>query len=286
MQIHDIFAANLKLHCGRFSSISEVARRAGINRQQFNRYLAGQNIPNKHTITRLAKFLGVEEAELFKSRESVQPIHSDPASEVRSLLRDELTSGGYNQRIIQTGYYCCFFPLQGTTQFVVKSVMKFTKKNGLCFFARHTHFRSAVAPKATLARGKHRGVVLANDSDIYLVGVNGLTPPHLSMIVIERPQIAGSPVIQGLSITRGTTSHFASRVCLEYLGSSFASAKKHMGGLGIIPMNSSDIDPTIALLMSDEPAAGRKSAQLGMPDFEGLMLAQRQDIKPELSAIA
>ena len=65
MHIHDIFSVNLRQACKKFESISEVARRVGINRQQFNRYLSGENIPNKRTIGRLAKFLDIDESELF-----------------------------------------------------------------------------------------------------------------------------------------------------------------------------------------------------------------------------
>ncbi len=208
MGIHDIFAANLRVLCERFGSISEVSRQAGINRQQFNRYLSGQNIPNRRTISRLAKFLGVEEARLFSAPQDASRKSSSQGA--GDLLNDgihipaprELAQEGGAQTMLQPGFYCCYFPLQGSNQFLVKSAMKIVAKGNCKYFTRRTVFRSASSQKATLAQGRHRGIVLANSSDVYLVGINTLTPHHLSMIVLERQQIAGSNVLQGLSITR------------------------------------------------------------------------------------
>lgn len=276
MQIHDVFAANLRLLCEKFGSISEVSRLAGINRQQFNRYLSGQNIPNRRTISRLAKFLGVEEIELFSCKHS----RSQSASKGEVLTDGlempaprHLVLEGANQSLLQPGYYCCYFPLQGANQFVVKSVLKVAQKGNCKFFVRHTLFRSATVRKTTLAQGKHRGLLLANDNDIYLVGVNSLAPHHLSMLVFERKQIAGSNVLQGLSITRGTTAHFASRVCLERKGSRMSDIRSSFGTLGILPLTSPELNPTITLLMSTPQE--QRTAQIGLPYFEELMLSQQ-----------
>ncbi|MBL8789426.1 MAG: helix-turn-helix transcriptional regulator [Rhizobiales bacterium] len=280
MSIHDIFAANLRGLCEKFGSISEVSRQAGINRQQFNRYLSGQNIPNRRTISRLAKFLGVEEATLFSSRQGKAKEQSEASGD---LIADgihmpaprELAFEGGRQTMLQPGFYCCYFPLQGSNQFLVKSAMKIVAKGNCRYFSRRTLFRSASSQKATLAQGRHRGVVLANSSDVYLVGVNTLTPHHLSMIVLERQQIAGSNVLQGLSITRGTTTHFASRVCIERMGTGLSAMKRHIRSLGIVPVTAPDLNPTIALLMTTQQEP--RSAQIGLPYFEELMLTQHQD---------
>lgn len=287
MGIHDIFAANLRGLCEKFGSISEVSRQAGINRQQFNRYLSGQNIPNRRTISRLAKFLGVEEARLFSSPQEASRKSSPAAS--GDLLTDgihmpaprELAHEGGTQTMLQPGFYCCYFPLQGSNQFLVKSLIKIVAKGNCKYFLRRTVFRSASSQKATLAQGRHRGIILANSSDVYLVGINTLTPHHLSMIVLERQQIAGSNVLQGLSITRGTTAHFASRVCIERLGTGVSTIKRHVKTLGIVPTTAPDLNPTIALLMTQQQEP--RSAQIGLPYFEELMLSQHQDW-PELKA--
>mgnify|MGYP001972390984 CR=1 FL=1 len=43
-------------------SIAAVCRRVGINRQQFNKYLAGAVRPSRHNMRRICDFFGVTEA--------------------------------------------------------------------------------------------------------------------------------------------------------------------------------------------------------------------------------
>jgi hypothetical protein len=277
MHIHDIFSVNLRQACKRFDSISDVARRVGINRQQFNRYLSGENIPNRRTIGRLAKFLNIDESELFSIKDHKSNVGGVFSASSYVPGAQAMAIAGGNQKVLLPGYYCCYFPLQGTDQFLVKSILKIAKKGEHLFFSRHTIFRSATFPKSTLAQGKHRGVVLANDSDVYLLAINTLQPVHLSMIAIERQQIAGSSVLYGLSITRGTTAHFSSRVCLQHVGSSLEIVRHHLLGQGIIPVTSHEIDPTIGLMMTAEQNPEQKLAQLSLPNFEDMMLTQRSN---------
>lgn len=58
-------AENLRLLVSFGRSVTDVCRRAGINRQQFNRYLAGAAAPSLQTLRRLGDFFGVEEHELL-----------------------------------------------------------------------------------------------------------------------------------------------------------------------------------------------------------------------------
>ena len=59
------FRENLRLLCSYYDSVSEVCRRLGINRQQFNKYLAGRALPSHHNLRRMCEFFGIEEGEIF-----------------------------------------------------------------------------------------------------------------------------------------------------------------------------------------------------------------------------
>ena len=67
---------NLKLLCSYGKSTSEICRKAGINRQQFSKYLNGHASPSLSTLRRICDFFGVEESELFLE-----------AGEFRGLIR-------------------------------------------------------------------------------------------------------------------------------------------------------------------------------------------------------
>lgn len=62
---HSHLAENLRTLVGYGKSVSEVCRRAGINRSQFNRYLAGSAQPSLQSLRRLCDFFGVDEHEVF-----------------------------------------------------------------------------------------------------------------------------------------------------------------------------------------------------------------------------
>jgi len=64
MALEDV-AANLRLLCSYGRSVSGICRRMGINRQQFNRYLAGTTKPSLHTLRRLCDFFGIEDSEIL-----------------------------------------------------------------------------------------------------------------------------------------------------------------------------------------------------------------------------
>jgi transcriptional regulator with XRE-family HTH domain len=61
--------ANLKLNlrflCGFHRSVAEVCRKLEINRQQFNKYLAGTNMPSDYNMRKICQFFDVEPPRLL-----------------------------------------------------------------------------------------------------------------------------------------------------------------------------------------------------------------------------
>jgi transcriptional regulator with XRE-family HTH domain len=78
------FAHNLREACSTRTSISEVCREIGFNRQQFNRYINGQALPSAHNRLRIAQFFDIppEDFELpreaFRKRLAPRSRHDDP----------------------------------------------------------------------------------------------------------------------------------------------------------------------------------------------------------------
>jgi len=52
-------SANLRFMCERGGPISEICRKLKINRQQFNKYLAGQHLPSQENIRLIANYFGI-----------------------------------------------------------------------------------------------------------------------------------------------------------------------------------------------------------------------------------
>lgn len=81
------FSANLRLLCNREGSISQVCRKIGVNRQQFNKYLSGLHMPSPRNLRLIANYFGV----------SVQVIFSDP-EEFSMLLEGNVFNAIENLR--------------------------------------------------------------------------------------------------------------------------------------------------------------------------------------------
>jgi transcriptional regulator with XRE-family HTH domain len=65
LRIH--FAENLKRLLRQEKSIAHVCRVLDLNRQQFNRYLAGDALPGKRSIKKIAQYFGISEAALISA---------------------------------------------------------------------------------------------------------------------------------------------------------------------------------------------------------------------------
>ena len=58
--LRNMFGANLRQLSRQYPSISELSRRLGINRTQFNRYLSGESFPRPDVLDRICRFFGVD----------------------------------------------------------------------------------------------------------------------------------------------------------------------------------------------------------------------------------
>ncbi len=59
-QLRAMFGANLRKLSEGYPSISDLSRQLGINRTQFNRYLAGESFPRPDVLARICSFFGVD----------------------------------------------------------------------------------------------------------------------------------------------------------------------------------------------------------------------------------
>lgn len=59
MQSQDHLAENLRTLCEQAGTISDMCRKIGINRQQFNKYLTGAHMPSRSSLRLIAGFFGL-----------------------------------------------------------------------------------------------------------------------------------------------------------------------------------------------------------------------------------
>lgn len=59
-ELRSVFGQNLKLLSASFPSVSDMCRRLGINRTQYNRYLTGESFPRPEILQRICSFFDVD----------------------------------------------------------------------------------------------------------------------------------------------------------------------------------------------------------------------------------
>lgn len=99
-----MFGENLRLLSRQYPSISELSRRLGINRTQFNRYLSGESFPRPDVLERICVFFDVDARILLDPVEQIpsqgQILNGPVLSEffgpgVNDLPEDAFPSGFY-----------------------------------------------------------------------------------------------------------------------------------------------------------------------------------------------
>ncbi len=291
------FGLNLRIQCEKFGSIAEVCRGTSLNRQQFNKYLRGENLPSVRIRRRLCEFFNIPEEEMFAPPDSLKPEAKDglyagdgnlkPSQDtlksLESVARSFLQKNSKSPKCnLADGYYYCYFPLQNQRNFLVRAALKISTSNGLTIFTRHTYFRSAEFSSKFIARGRHRGIVIQADGETYLLGMNSFEPFHLSLIAI--PNTAGSIRI-GLGLTRGISQSMTCRIGFEFVGTSFAHAKTLAKKIGVVHTNDKSVHPSIKAAFS--PQEEYFPGQLDLPAFEKIIanfqaLEQLKDLAPQI----
>ena len=277
MSSHQRFGDNLRRHCNQFSSIAEVCRGTGINRQQFNSYLAGRHVPNSATLRRICNFTGISEKQLFER--GTGEVGTQSSSEKLSLEYQLQLAVGVLQRVakrnspafveeIPIGYYYCYFPLHSSANYVFRTLVRTWKKNGIVRFARLTLFPSQSGSLRYLARGKHEGVVLANSKEFQFLGVNVTSAHQLSFLSFDRHQVGGLRIFTGLGIVPTGAEQIATRVALEYVGGKI-DLRKAIRSLGPVALNDATLDPVVRALMA--PDADGRASLLTVANFDQIL---------------
>jgi transcriptional regulator with XRE-family HTH domain len=275
------FGLNLRVQCEKFGSIAEVCRGTSLNRQQFNKYLSGENLPNVRTRRRLCEFFNIPEEDMFAPPDHLKPDSKDGLYAADGSLKYspealkslEVFARNFLQRSsrqpkcsLADGYYNCYFPLQNKRNFLVCAALKISTSNGLTSFVRHTYFRSAESSSKFIARGRHRGVVIQAEGETYLMGMNSFEPFHLSLITV--PNTAWE-IRVGLGLTRGISQSMTCRIGFEFVGSEYEHAKSVAKKIGVVHIGEKSLHPSIKAAFS--PQDEYYPGQLDLPAFEKII---------------
>ncbi|MFD0857863.1 helix-turn-helix domain-containing protein [Roseovarius aquimarinus] len=222
----DPFPINLGFACSLLPSIAEVCRRVGINRQQFNKYLAGSVRPSRHNMRRICDFFGVTESELlmdharFAGLISLRKPSHRPAAPPQYLDALEKLHRLSGEMARYTGWYFRYFYTFGYPGRITRSLGVITEKDGRYLWK---NIEIGVDPEQVRARfvGKYEGFAFHLGHRIHIVEHDVLGSSSITQMMLY-PSYAPRPghlrgVQTGGSMRRGRKPA-ASAVVLDYLG--------------------------------------------------------------------
>ncbi|WP_335949177.1 MULTISPECIES: helix-turn-helix domain-containing protein [Salipiger] len=220
------FSANLSLACSHYSSISDVCRRIGMNRQQFNKYLNGQVRPSRHNMRRICDFIGVTESEMFLEEQRFaqliglrrHPVARTTLEIPMQRIDDLMARASPVDRY--EGFYFRYFYSFGNKGRIIRSLARVVVQDGRGYFKN-----VEVLPHPETDRwrrtNKYEGILFQLADRLHLfeyetTELNSVTqaifyPSYGSRVDYLLGIQTGGPTRQG-------RKPGASRVALEYLG--------------------------------------------------------------------
>jgi transcriptional regulator with XRE-family HTH domain len=183
-----IFAANLKRLCGTQKSHAQVARDLGINRQQFNGYVTGRNLPNEGIIDRICTYFGVKLDVLFRDwtpeeEFSSLEILTNNQKQIISLFA--LHERSLSRSNISKGLYYIYFEFPGEPDNLVCSLFAVGREGILTTFRRITRMKCGSGLQLLGANGVHKGIVLKRSNTLFMLALDSIDDWLPSLLVAE-----------------------------------------------------------------------------------------------------
>lgn len=132
-ELRSVFGANLRKLGSSAASISALCRDLGINRTQFNRYLAGESFPRPDVLHRICAFFNVDARILL---EPVDEIRQQPRSLLsHPFIADFVGAGvtGLAEEDFPSGFYRFSRAAFSEEERFVVGMVRISRENGMTF---------------------------------------------------------------------------------------------------------------------------------------------------------
>jgi transcriptional regulator with XRE-family HTH domain len=257
LRVH--FAENLKRLLRQEKSIAHVCRTLDINRQQFNRYLAGDALPGKRNIKKIAQYFHTSEASLISaSQESGLPaegLQSEPLFERLSTAFNEGPAS------LRAGLYFFYFPSAADRTKCLRGLMVLKRRQSVMQFDAALSLRPAHACWRAGSLLRYSGLVRERAGKTLFLGTDRNEPGDIFLVNIEPVYSSRGRLFIGLTTSVRAGGIDARRIAIEYAYDQTrlcAQARKS----GIVSVENSEVDPWVRAAIS---ADGENDAPLLLP---------------------
>ena len=259
------FMKNLTLVTGYGRSVSDVCRRAGINRQQYNRYLSGQSSPSLSTLRRICDFFGLEDHEIFLDHQSFAnivrrrpPRLKQDEDSITRFVRD-ITQQHPNQSEAMAkyeGYFFSYSQVDDNPQKLLRSLISI-QNSGLGWVSttveRYSNSTYTIPDKM-----KYRGVVFINANRLILLEQETRFRNSTWTTMMYTTDFDDPNVLSGLTMgIAPESSHeiVCFRTVWDFQGKN-PNLRKAIKACGLLNMGDPSIPDYISRYIDDTPVSG------------------------------
>ncbi|NNE23304.1 MAG: helix-turn-helix transcriptional regulator [Rhizobiales bacterium] len=246
LTVRENIATNLRALCAERGSIAQCCREAGINRQQFNRYITGEAIPNRANLQKICRYFGITETELFQAPQAVDPSNialSKIAANDPNWSRILDNVNKLPLAAIDDGAYYVYYRMPDEGAEIARSIMFIRTDGSIKTFRRITNISTHSLRKWHYFQGDHKGVVIERRHWINFIGIDADGRDEPSLLSVQ--WIGGSPPLYvGTAMVFSIDRPLTLPVALEPLAPNI-SPRQGLRGCNIYSIESEEISPII-----------------------------------------
>jgi transcriptional regulator with XRE-family HTH domain len=202
------FAKNLRRLSSGAESYAAVARAVGINRQQFNDYLTGNNLPNETIIKKLCKHFGVDLSEFFLIEAATQKQYSFDQIDAKSsnFLLSFIKAHSQKQEYLpKSGLYYIYFLVPNEKDLIVCSLLAIDNQAGLCKFRRITRLTGEQFFLRPKKYSVHAGFMTYSKEEIFMFGAN-ILDEFTPSVMMCRPVVSKDILFHGMAFVNAPSA--------------------------------------------------------------------------------
>lgn len=236
--LRSAFAKNLRWLCDGQPSIASVCRDTGINRQQFNRYLAGTAIPSAQVMRVICVKFGVAEASMFLPNEELKQLVGldRSADDITRLLG---AIGARKPDKMKPGYYFRYEPAHGENGPRLLRTL-------YCVHEHEGNFRFRGTRRLGLGRHRLTGTILKISNYVYFFEIRLPATDEIAFAVF-----GNASGINHMRAGMMFQQKHAKRAALEYIGEA-VNLRQLLKRCGYIAPDEPGIDAALRDLLLPE----------------------------------
>ncbi len=273
MAADDPLPANLRHLCSYYPSVSDVCRRIGINRQQFNKYLSGRARPSNRNMRRICDFFGLGESEvLLPSSRLVEIVGlRRPGAAERALPWVEpverLRAKAQQRLDRYVGFYFRYAYSFGYRGYIIRSLLRIYEHAGGYYWKTLEPLRVDDGIARISYTFKYEGMLLPLADRIFVLERETVLEDSITQTILwpsYRTPVTSLCGLQTAVASTGAREPGASRVLLERLGPRI-DVRKALRSCGLYHHTSETIDPEIKARITNAVAPGEFVFKVGQP---------------------